>query len=63
MKMIHKKGTSFLLAILMLFTVSSCDLFDLDINKDPNNPSEASLELLLTNTMLECILNFCRGFK
>jgi len=58
MKMIHKKGTSFLLAILMLFSVSSCDLFDMDINTDPNNPTEASLELLLTNTMLNASSTF-----
>lgn len=58
MKMIHKKGTSVLLAILMLFSVSSCDLFDLDVNKDPNNPTEASLDLLLANVMLEASTTF-----
>ncbi len=63
MKMIHKRGTGFLLAILMLFSVSSCDLFDLDINKDPNNPSEASLELLLTNTMLNASNTFARDLN
>lgn len=54
MNMIKKKGSSILLAILMLFSVSSCDLFDMDINKDPNNPSDASLDLLLANVILEC---------
>ena len=35
-----------------LFGVSSCELTDLDINEDPNNPSEASLNLLLANSLL-----------
>ena len=31
---------------------SSCELTDLDVNEDPNNPSEAALNLLLTNSLL-----------
>jgi hypothetical protein len=42
----------------MCLTVSSCELFDLDINKDPNNPTEASLELLLANAQLEGVRTF-----
>src|SRR5687767_1153856 len=53
MKKIYKRGISYLLSILLLFSVSSCDLFDLDVNTDPNNPVQASLNLLLTNAMLD----------
>lgn len=45
MKFIYKIFVS----ISMLFLVSSCgDMFDLDINEDPNNPTQASNNLLLT---------------
>ncbi|MCE7862835.1 MAG: SusD/RagB family nutrient-binding outer membrane lipoprotein [Bacteroidetes bacterium CHB5] len=62
MKKFQKKG-SLMLVIAMLFTVSSCDLFDLDINTDPNNPSQASLELLLTNVMLDASSTFAGGLN
>jgi hypothetical protein len=39
--------------VLMLsLWISSCELTDLDINEDPNNPRSASLNLLLANSML-----------
>ncbi len=63
MKIFQKKGSGVMLAIAMLFTVSSCDLFDLDINSDPNNPSQASLELLLTNVMLDASSTFGGGLN
>ncbi len=47
MKFIHK----ILLCTLLAFAASSCgDMFDLDINEDPNNPSQASSRLLLTSS-------------
>ncbi|MGB4973802.1 MAG: SusD/RagB family nutrient-binding outer membrane lipoprotein [Cyclobacteriaceae bacterium] len=52
MNRIRKYGSGLLMMVLMLFTVSSCDLTELDINKDPNNPAQASLSLLLTNVQL-----------
>jgi hypothetical protein len=58
MKMIYKKGTSYLLTIILFLSVSSCDLFDLDVNTDPNNPAQASLELLLTNAELDGMSTF-----
>lgn len=58
MKMIYKRGRAYLFILLMIFSVSSCDLFDLDVNTDPNNPAQASLELLLTNAQLEGIRTF-----
>jgi hypothetical protein len=63
MKIFQKKGSGLLLAVALLFSVSSCDLFDLDINTDPNNPSEASLELLLTNVMLDASSTFAGGLN
>lgn len=63
MKMFKKKGSGLILAAVLLFSVSSCDLFDLDINQDPNNPSQASLELLLTNVMLDASSTFAGGLN
>lgn len=61
--MFKKKGTGLMLAVVLLFSVSSCDLFDLDINTDPNNPAQASLELLLTNVMLDASSTFAGGLN
>ena len=58
MKMIYKRGNVYLIILLMMCSVSSCDLFDLDVNTDPNIPSQASLELLLTNAQLEGVRTF-----
>ena len=63
MKRLRKKGAGIGLVIMMIFSVSSCDLFDLDINTDPNNPSQASLELLLTNVMLDASSTFAGGLN
>ncbi|MGE0770893.1 MAG: SusD/RagB family nutrient-binding outer membrane lipoprotein [Cyclobacteriaceae bacterium] len=63
MNRIRKKGTGLLLAVAMLFTVSSCDLFELDINNDPNNPAQASLSLLLTNVELNASSTFAGGLN
>jgi len=47
------------LAVLtfVAFTISSCSLFDLDINEDPNNPSTAAPNLLLTNIEIGLMTN------
>ncbi len=58
MKLMKRKSISFLVAIVMTFSVSSCELFDLDINTDPNNPSQVSPELLLSSVMLNASLVF-----
>ena len=34
-----------LLVFVMTFTLGSCDLFELDINDDPNNPTTAAINL------------------
>jgi len=46
---IKKKSAKFLFVIMILFSMQACDLYDLDINKDPNNPSSTSLNLLLAS--------------
>ena len=38
--------------LMLSLWISSCELTDLDINEDPNNPTEASLNLLLANSLL-----------
>lgn len=58
MNRIKKYGSGLLITVLMLFTVSSCDLTELDINRDPNNPAQASLSLLLTNVELNASSTF-----
>jgi hypothetical protein len=47
MKLVNKFSKS-LVGLALLFSASSCSLFDLDINNDPNNPSTAPAGILLT---------------
>ena len=42
---------SFILTVALAGWISGCELTDLDINDDPNNPEEASLDLLLANAI------------
>ncbi|MEJ1241146.1 SusD/RagB family nutrient-binding outer membrane lipoprotein [Chryseolinea sp. T2] len=58
MKKFRNKGVVLFLSILMVFSVSSCDIFDLDVNTDPNNPSQASLNLLFSNAILNASSTF-----
>ena len=51
MKRLYSKGLAAIMSLSLLFSVSSCDIFDTDINTDPNNPSEAALNLLLANVI------------
>jgi hypothetical protein len=59
MKMKIKNIISVKLAVLtfVAFTISSCSLFDIDINEDPNNPSTAAPNLLLTNIQIGLMTN------
>jgi hypothetical protein len=63
MKMTKIKGMGFALAALLMLSVSSCSLFELDVNTDPNNPAQASLELLLTNVELNASATFAGGLN
>lgn len=61
MKLI-KKTYKWLLTLGMLVTLGSCSLFDLDINKDPNNPSTADFALLLPSAQLSAV-GFFQGLN
>ena len=58
MNSIKKYGSGLLATVALLFTVSSCDLTELDINNNPNDPAQASLSLLLTNVQLNASATF-----
>lgn len=60
--MTRKKITMVALTLVM-YTVSSCSLFDLDINTDPNRPAQASLALLLTNVELNASDTYAGGLN
>lgn len=63
MKMIRKKGIGLTLIFLMFLATPSCDIFDLDINTDPNNPSTADNDLLMANAMLNATTTFAGGLN
>lgn len=63
MTRVRNKLAVFILTVTMLFPVSSCNLFELDINSDPNNPAQASLALLLTNVELNASSTFAGGLN
>jgi len=56
------KFSKSLLVLVIIFALSSCDLYELDINVDPNNPRQVSPELLLseveTSGMFAVVGNF-----
>lgn len=52
MKSINKTILKFTIAAMVLAVIGSCTLTDLNINKDPNNPTTAPLDLLLTSVEL-----------
>lgn len=58
-----RKSLSILMGVVFLFSVSSCDLFDLDINTDPNNPATVSPALLLNNVEVDGIANLVGNFN
>jgi Starch-binding associating with outer membrane/Susd and RagB outer membrane lipoprotein len=49
--------------LLVLFVVTSCDIFDLDINTDPNNPTAVTPDLLLPSVMYNASANFGAGIN
>lgn len=61
--MIRKKALNYFLSVVMVFSVGSCDMLELDINTDPNNPSEASLNLLLTHAQYSLAATFAGGLN
>lgn len=61
--MLRKKILNYFLATMMIFSVGSCDLLELDINTDPNNPSQASLNLLLAHAQYSLAATFAGGLN
>ena len=51
------------MAVAFLFSVSSCDIMDLDINVDPNNPATVSPALLLNNIEVDGIASVVGNFN
>jgi len=50
-------------ALFLIFTITSCDLFDLDINTDPNNPVAVTPDLLLPSVMLNASTTLAGGLN
>ena len=61
MKYIFIGRASFVL--LLIFVMTSCDLFKLDINTDPSNPNSASPDLVLPNAIASASTTFAGGFN
>lgn len=57
MKFINKFSKTFT-ALALIATASSCSLFDLDVNTDPNNPTSAAPNLVLTRVQTDLADNF-----
>lgn len=62
MKLKFQKHYSLVLAFIMVL-LSSCEITDLDINTDPNNASEASLNLLLTGSQYDGLETFASNLN
>jgi hypothetical protein len=63
LKLRHKMISKTMIAFLFIVSISACDLFDLDINKDPNNPTAVTPELLLPSVMLNASSTFAGGLN
>ncbi len=55
------KLSKIIAALLLIFLIGGCDLFELDINDDPNNPTSATPDLLLANIELQTAENLAAG--
>jgi len=63
MKLKNKFISKVAVALALIFTISSCEIFDLDINKDPNNPTSVTPDLLLPSVMLNMSATFAGGLN
>jgi hypothetical protein len=52
------KFSKILTVVAVVLTVGSCSLLDLDINKDPNNPTTAATNLLLPQVQIDVLTTF-----
>lgn len=60
---IRNKFLTLGLLTTMMFWSNSCDKFDLDVNKDPNNPTSTTPALLLPSAQFNIMDNFAGGFN
>lgn len=63
MKRLNNRISKVAVALSLIFIITSCDLFDLDINTDPNNPTVITPELLLPTVMLDASSLFAGGIN
>ncbi len=61
MRQLNNRISKIAASLALIFIITSCDLFDLDINKDPNNPTTITPELLLPTIMLNASSLFAGG--
>ena len=61
MRQLNNRISKIAASLALIFIITSCDLFDLDINKDPNNPTTITPELLLPTIMLDASSLFAGG--
>lgn len=62
MKYLNNKFTKIFSAFALVVLVGSCSMFDLNVNKDPNNPIVGSPDLLLTNIEV-AVMNTFAGLE
>ncbi|MBY0433365.1 MAG: SusD/RagB family nutrient-binding outer membrane lipoprotein [Cyclobacteriaceae bacterium] len=63
MKRINSRIGKVLTSLILITVVSSCDLFNLDINTDPNNPQTVTPDLLLPSVMYNASNTFAAGLN
>ena len=63
MKRLNNRISKVAVSLSLIFIITSCDLFDLDINNDPNNPTVVTPDLLLPTVMLDASSLFAGGIN
>jgi hypothetical protein len=58
MKYLNNKFTQILSGLALVVLAGSCSMFDLDVNKNPNNPIIGSPDLLLSNIQVSVMNTF-----
>lgn len=63
MKRIKSRTGKVFTSLVLMLTIASCSLFDLDINTDPNNPQAVTPDLLLPSVMYNASATFAGGLS
>jgi hypothetical protein len=58
MNKVFSKFKLFIPIVLGMMVFGACSMYDLDINKDPNNPTTVNPRLLLSNAQIDCAQAF-----